>query len=112
MRHLKGLTRRLPSQNIQGLTFHFEPRHEDELALLVRQFIIAPEQHATLDVPEPNRGVFLLEWERKTPGRTEIMFRALQNVVPSQLADRELFDFASLKIDDSATPRFVQVMNL
>jgi len=48
----------------------------------------------------------------KTPGRTEIMFRALQNVVPSQLADRELFDFASLKIDDSATPRFVQVMNL
>jgi len=54
----------------------------------------------------------LLEWERKTPGRTEIMFRALQNVVPSQLADRELFDFAGLKIDDSATPRFVQVMNL
>ena len=54
----------------------------------------------------------LLEWERKTPGRTEIMFRALQNVVPSQLADRELFDFASLRIDDSATPRFVQVMNL
>jgi len=54
----------------------------------------------------------LLEWERKTPGRTEIMFRALQNVVPSQLADRQLFDFASLKIDDSATPRFVQVMNL
>ena len=54
----------------------------------------------------------LLEWERKTPGRTEIMFRALQNVVPSQLADRDLFDFASLRIDDSATPRFVQVMNL
>lgn len=54
----------------------------------------------------------LLEWERKTPGRTEIMFRALQNVVPSQLADRELFDFASLRVDDSATPRFVQVMNL
>ena len=54
----------------------------------------------------------LLEWERKTPGRTEIMFRALQNVVPSQLADRELFDFSSLRVDDSATPRFVQVMNL
>jgi len=54
----------------------------------------------------------LQEWERKTPGRTEIMFRALQNVVPSQLADRELFDFASLRVDDNATPRFVQVMNL
>ena len=54
----------------------------------------------------------LNEWERKSPGRTEIMFRALQNVVPSQLADRNLFDFQSLKIDDSATPRFVDVMNL
>ncbi len=50
--------------------------------------------------------------ERKSPGRTEIMFRALQNVVPSQLADRNLFDFKSLKIDDSATPRFLDVMNL
>ena len=54
----------------------------------------------------------LQEWERKTPGRTEIMFRALQNVVPSQLADRNLFDFKSLKIDDSATSRFLDVMNL
>jgi tRNA 2-thiocytidine biosynthesis protein TtcA len=32
--------------------------------------------------------------------------------VPSQLADRNLFDFQSLKIDDNATPRFVNVMNL
>ncbi|HBC01262.1 MAG TPA: tRNA 2-thiocytidine(32) synthetase TtcA, partial [Pseudomonas sp.] len=54
----------------------------------------------------------LQEWERKSPGRTEIMFRALQNVVPSQLADRNLFDFKSLRIDDSATPRFVDVMSL
>jgi tRNA 2-thiocytidine biosynthesis protein TtcA len=54
----------------------------------------------------------LLEWERKSSGRTEIMFRALQNVVPSQLADRKLFDFNSLKIDETATPRFVDVMNL
>ncbi len=54
----------------------------------------------------------LLEWERKSPGRTEIMFRALQNVVPSQLADRNLFDFANLRIDENATPRFLDVMNL
>ena len=40
------------------------------------------------------------------------MFRALQNVVPSQLADRNLFDFTSLRIDDTATPRFVDLMNL
>lgn len=54
----------------------------------------------------------LQEWERKTPGRTESIFRGLQNVIPSQLADRNLFDFTSLRIDDSATPRFVNVVNL
>ncbi|HEX6832846.1 MAG TPA: tRNA 2-thiocytidine(32) synthetase TtcA [Rudaea sp.] len=38
----------------------------------------------------------LHEWERKHPGRTENVFRALTCVAPSQLADRALFDFASL----------------
>lgn len=54
----------------------------------------------------------LNEWEQKTPGRTEVMFRALQNVVPSQLADRNLFDFSSLTIDQQATPRFIDAMNV
>jgi len=38
----------------------------------------------------------LAEWERKHPGRAETMFRAISNVMPSQLADTKLFDFASL----------------
>ncbi|QHA84042.1 tRNA 2-thiocytidine(32) synthetase TtcA [Pseudomonas mediterranea] len=54
----------------------------------------------------------LQEWERKTPGRTESIFRGLQNVVPSQLADRNLFDFTNLRIDESAASRFVNVVNL
>lgn len=54
----------------------------------------------------------LQDWEHKTPGRLEIMFRALQNVVPSQLADRNLFDFFNLKMDDTATPRFLDVTHL
>ncbi len=54
----------------------------------------------------------LQEWESRTPGRTEVMFRALQNVIPSQLADRSLFDFASLKIDEQAVPRFIDAMNI
>lgn len=54
----------------------------------------------------------LQEWEARTPGRTEIMFRALQNVVPSQLADRDLFDFASLKVDEQATPRFIDAVQI
>lgn len=54
----------------------------------------------------------LRSWERETPGRVENIFRSLRNVQPSQLADTSLFDFAGLKIDDSAAPRFVNVMNL
>ena len=38
----------------------------------------------------------LAEWERKHPGRAETMFRAISNVMPSQLADTTLFDFAAL----------------
>jgi tRNA 2-thiocytidine biosynthesis protein TtcA len=38
----------------------------------------------------------LHEWEQKTPGRVENVFRALTTVAPSQLADRDLFDFAGL----------------
>ena len=36
------------------------------------------------------------DWEARTPGRRQIMFRALMNVRPSHLADPALFDFAGL----------------
>ncbi|AXC51119.1 tRNA 2-thiocytidine(32) synthetase TtcA [Paracoccus suum] len=36
------------------------------------------------------------EWEARTPGRRQVMFRALMNVRPSHLADPCLFDFAAL----------------
>ncbi|MFN4204553.1 MAG: ATP-binding protein, partial [Tabrizicola sp.] len=36
------------------------------------------------------------EWEARTPGRRQVMFRSLMNVRPSHLADPTLFDFASL----------------
>ena len=36
------------------------------------------------------------DWEIRTPGRRNIMFRALMNVRPSHLADPALFDFANL----------------
>ena len=42
-------------------------------------------------------------WEREHPGRSEIIFKALSNVAPSQLADRTLFDFASLGSKGIAT---------
>ncbi len=36
------------------------------------------------------------QWESESPGRTEIIMRSLQNVVPSHLADNALFDFEKL----------------
>lgn len=41
----------------------------------------------------------LVEWDKKTPGRVEKAFKSIQNVSPSQLADRELFDFVNLPLD-------------
>ena len=46
----------------------------------------------------------LNDWEKRFPGRIETMFRALQNVVPSHLADAALFDFAGLKTQDTPYP--------
>lgn len=46
----------------------------------------------------------LAEWEKKFPGRTETIFRAIGNVAPSQLADPKLFDFAGLGAG-GASPR-------
>jgi tRNA 2-thiocytidine biosynthesis protein TtcA len=36
-------------------------------------------------------------WEAQSPGRRQVMFRALTQVRPGQLADPALFDFANLK---------------
>jgi tRNA 2-thiocytidine biosynthesis protein TtcA len=39
------------------------------------------------------------DWDRRYPGRTEAVFTALQNVVPSHLGDNRLFDFRGLTLD-------------
>ena len=40
------------------------------------------------------------DWDKRFPGRIESMFQALQNVVPSHLADPNLFDFSGLSHAD------------
>jgi tRNA 2-thiocytidine biosynthesis protein TtcA len=46
----------------------------------------------------------LKEWEKRWPGRIETLFRSMQNVVPSHLADATLFDFKSLKAEGAPYP--------
>ncbi|MEH6617315.1 MAG: tRNA 2-thiocytidine(32) synthetase TtcA [Porticoccus sp.] len=46
-----------------------------------------------------NIKAMLHDWERQYPGRVENIFRSIQNVSPSQLADVNLFDFHSLPLD-------------
>jgi tRNA 2-thiocytidine biosynthesis protein TtcA len=36
------------------------------------------------------------DWERRSPGRRNVMFRALMNARPSHLPDPGLFDFLGL----------------
>lgn len=74
---------------------------EDDLAEYARlkAFPIIP---CTLCGSQPNLQrqaikEMLKQWEKKSPGRIENIFRALQHVVPSHLADRALFDFAGLR---------------
>ena len=43
--------------------------------------------------------MMLNEWDKQHPGRIESMFNAIKNVVPSHLADTELFDFKGLSQD-------------
>ncbi|PIJ44720.1 tRNA 2-thiocytidine(32) synthetase TtcA [Tatumella sp. OPLPL6] len=38
-------------------------------------------------------GDMLRDWDKRYPGRIETMFSAMQNVVPSHMADTTLFDF-------------------
>ncbi|MEH6444975.1 MAG: tRNA 2-thiocytidine(32) synthetase TtcA [Oceanospirillaceae bacterium] len=44
----------------------------------------------------------LHEWEVESPGRIESIFGAMQNIAPSQMSDRTLFDFENLSIDRNA----------
>jgi len=44
----------------------------------------------------------LQSWDKQHPGRLDVVFKSIQNVAPSQLADRNLFDFESLQIEQQS----------
>ena len=46
----------------------------------------------------------LADWEREHPGRSDNLFNAMMNVVPSHLMDRNLHPFATLEAEGVADP--------
>lgn len=58
-------------------------------------------------------GDMLNEWDKKTPGRVENIFRAICNVLPSHLADTQLYDFDAMS-DTAPVEKFdrLDVINL
>ncbi|OAV13752.1 tRNA 2-thiocytidine(32) synthetase TtcA [Moraxella catarrhalis] len=54
----------------------------------------------------------LREWDNAHPKRLASMFKALQNVAPSQLADRNLFDFERLTLDRNDDERLFEGDNI
>lgn len=72
----------------------------------IRQYPIIPCNlcGSQENLQRQNIKAMLTAWDKQTPGRVENIFKSVQNVSPSQLADTELFNFAHLPIDRS-TPK-------
>ena len=52
----------------------------------------------------------LKEWDRKSPGRKEIIFKSIKNIAPSHMLDKDLFDFESYKIKTDKSDAEVEDM--
>ena len=50
----------------------------------------------------------LQNWNKQHPGRLDVIFKSIQNVAPSQLADRNLFDFATLSSETEGSSEAVE----
>jgi tRNA 2-thiocytidine biosynthesis protein TtcA len=89
---------------IRPLAYVEEPDLEAYAAL--RQFPIIP---CTLCGSQENLQrkqvkAMLKEWEKRNPGRVESILRSLQDVRPSHLMDRKLFDFAAVAATGKPEP--------
>jgi tRNA 2-thiocytidine biosynthesis protein TtcA len=106
---LKGMPPKLVSDDGRHLVIRplaYVAERDLERWAAHRQFPIIP---CTLCGSQENLqrkqvGAMLREWERKHPGRLDNMFHALQNVVPSHLADPAQYDFRGLKATGLAQP--------
>ncbi len=65
----------------------------------LRQFPIIPCTlcGSQVNLKRKEMKAMLREWEKRQPGRVETILTSLQNVRPSHLMDRTLFDFAAVR---------------
>ena len=57
----------------------------------------------------------LNDWERRFPGRVEVLFKSIGNVAPSHLMDRNLYDFAGLeekRLSSKRVPTRINAINV
>lgn len=59
-----------------------------------------------------NINEMLRAWDKEFPNRLDSIFGALQNVAPSQLADRNLFDFENLQLNRDDNIRVFEGENI
>jgi tRNA 2-thiocytidine biosynthesis protein TtcA len=98
---LKGMPPKLVSDDGRHIVIRplaYVPEHDLAHWAEHRQFPIIP---CTLCGSQENLqrkqvAQMLREWDRKYPGRVDTMFTALQNLVPSHLADGTHYDFKGL----------------
>ena len=56
-------------------------------------------EYATVPLLTHATKQILDQWEKNSPGRRQVMFKALTNIRPSHMLDPKLFDFAGLMRD-------------
>ncbi len=106
---MKGMPAKLASDDgrhvvIRPLAYVAEPDLERWAAH--RAFPIIP---CTLcgsqpDLQRAQTRRMLADWERAHPGRSDNLFNAMMNIVPSHLMDRNLYPFATLQAGGNADP--------
>jgi tRNA 2-thiocytidine biosynthesis protein TtcA len=106
---LKGMPPKLVSDDGQHVVIRplaYVAEADLERYAAVRQFPIIP---CTLcgnqeGLQRAEIKAMIRQWERQQPGRIDNMANAMQRVMPSHLADRSLYPFASLKPTGVADP--------
>ena len=99
---MKGMSPKLQSDDGQHVVIRplaYVAESDLEAYAEVKQFPIIPcdlcGSQPTLQRKQVKQ--MLREWEKRHPGRVDSMFRALSNLVPSHLMDRNAFDFSAVR---------------